>query len=189
MEGFIRFMLSNNTIAKELRSKIIFKIIPFVNPDGVMIGNYRVSMAGSDLNRRYQSPHPKLHPIVCAVKKLIKEEKPDPESKEQILAFIDMHGHSRKKNVFMYGPEFPIHDGRYLQMRVLPKLMSEQSEMFRFFSCKFRLQRSKLKTARVVLWRENNIMNCFTLEASFQGYFNHARITTDFIHSHYSKVG
>lgn len=89
----------------------------------------------------------------------------------------------------MYGPEFPIHDNRYLQMRVIPKLMSEQSEMFRFFSCKFRLQKSKLKTARVVLWREYGIMNCFTLEASFQGYFNHARVTKDFEHFHLHKVG
>ena len=51
-----------------------------MNPDGVMVGNYRVSMAGSDLNRRYMSPHPKLHPIVCAIKKLIKNEKPDPDN-------------------------------------------------------------------------------------------------------------
>lgn len=174
MEGFIRFITSNNRVARELRSRLVFKIIPFLNVDGVLVGNYRVSMAGSDLNRRYQSPHPKLHPIVCAVKKLIKEER------NQILSFIDMHGHSRKKNVFMYGPEFPIHDNRYLQMRVIPKLMSEQSEMFRYYSCKFRLQRSKLKTARVVLWREFNITNCFTLESSFQGFFNHERKTNDF---------
>ena len=53
MEGFIRFIISSHVVANELRSKIIFKIIPFMNPDGVMVGNYRVSMAGSDLNRRY----------------------------------------------------------------------------------------------------------------------------------------
>jgi hypothetical protein len=41
------------------------------------------------------------------------------------MAYIDMHGHSRKKNVFMYGPSYPIHDLRYLKIRVLPKLMSE----------------------------------------------------------------
>ena len=49
--------------------------------------------------------------------------------------------------------------------------------MFRFFSCKFRIQKSKEKTARVVLWREFNIMNCFTLEASFHGYFDKERET------------
>ena len=61
--------------------------------------------------------------------------------------------------------------------------------MFRFFSCKFRIQRSKEKTARVVLWREFNIMSCFTLEASFQGYFDHARETRDFVHHHFFKIG
>lgn len=61
--------------------------------------------------------------------------------------------------------------------------------MFRFFSCKFRLQKSKEKTARVVLWREFNIMNCFTLEASFQGYFDHERETKDFTHAHFFQVG
>ena len=67
--------------------------------------------------------------------------------------------------------------------------MSEKSEMFRFFSCKFRIQKSKEKTARVVLWREFNIMSCFTLEASFQGYFDQARETRDFMHSHFFKIG
>lgn len=86
---------------------------------------------------------------------------------ENFLAFIDMHGHSRKKNVFMYGPEFPIHDTRYLSMRIIPKLMSENSELFRFFSCNFRIHPSKESTARVVLWREFNITNCYTLESSF----------------------
>mgnify|MGYP003726000445 CR=1 FL=1 len=58
---------------------------------------------------------------------------------------MTLSGASRKKNVFMYGPQFPIHDIRYLKMRVIPKLMSEKSEMFRFFSCKFRIQKSNEK--------------------------------------------
>ena len=148
-------------------------------------------MSGNDLNRRYMSPHPRLHPIVCAVKKLLRDLKPDLQTQDenQILAFIDMHGHSRKKNVFMYGPGYPIHDVRYLKMRVLPKLMSEQSEVFRFYSCKFRIQKSKERTARVVLWREFNVMNCYTLEASFYGFFDKERETKEFMHSHLLKVG
>lgn len=89
----------------------------------------------------------------------------------------------------MYGPGYPIHDVRYLKMRVLPKLMSEQSELFRFYSCKFRIQRSKERTARVVLWREFNVMNCYTLEASFYGFFDKERETKEFMHSHLLKVG
>lgn len=61
--------------------------------------------------------------------------------------------------------------------------------MFRFFSSRFKIEKSKEKTARVVLFREFNIMNCFTLEASFLGYFNRDRITKDFLMPHYEKMG
>ena len=72
MEGFIEFITSNNPVAVELHKRIVFHIIPCINPDGVIAGNYRVCMSGNDLNRRYTEPHPQLHPIVCAIKKLIK---------------------------------------------------------------------------------------------------------------------
>jgi len=78
MEGFMKFITSpTNPVACELRKRVVFKIVPFTNPDGVIAGNYRVSMSGNDLNRKYLAPHSKLHPIVCAVKKLIKDENPD----------------------------------------------------------------------------------------------------------------
>lgn len=89
----------------------------------------------------------------------------------------------------MYGPGFPIHDVRYLKMRILPKLLSEQTEMFRFYSCKFRIQRSKERTARVVIWREFNVMNCYTLEASFFGFFDKERETKEFMHNHLFRMG
>ena len=57
MEGFIKFITGNSRIAQELRKRIVFKIVPCINPDGVIAGNYRVSMAGSDLNRKYINPH------------------------------------------------------------------------------------------------------------------------------------
>ena len=74
MEGFLKFITSKNPIAVELRKRLVFKIIPCSNPDGVIAGNYRVSMSGNDLNRKYLRPHPKLHPIVCAIKQLISFE-------------------------------------------------------------------------------------------------------------------
>lgn len=91
-----------------------------------------------------------------------------------------MHGHSRKKNVFLYGPYYPLHHDRYFKMRVLPKLLSEETSKFRYFSCNFKIERSKEKAARIVLWREFDIMNCFTLEASFHGYLNKDRVTEEF---------
>lgn len=34
-----------------LRENIIFKIVPMLNPDGVIIGNYRTGVFGKDFNR------------------------------------------------------------------------------------------------------------------------------------------
>ena len=91
---------------------------------------------------------------------------------EPLRAYIDIHGHSRKKSVFMYGPEYPLQSTKYLKCRVLPKLLDEKSEMFRFHSCKFNVERSKLGAARVVFLQEFGITNCFTLEASMHAYVN-----------------
>jgi murein tripeptide amidase MpaA len=51
MQGFIKFITSNTNEAIELRKRIIFRIIPMTNPDGVIVGNYRTSLSGNDLNR------------------------------------------------------------------------------------------------------------------------------------------
>jgi hypothetical protein len=52
MEGMLDFLTDpNNEEADFLRKTCIFKIIPMVNPDGVIHGNYRCSLSGQDLNR------------------------------------------------------------------------------------------------------------------------------------------
>jgi murein tripeptide amidase MpaA len=56
IKGLIDFLLSKNWEANLLRDKFIFKIIPMLNPDGVVCGNYRCSLAGCDLNRRWKDP-------------------------------------------------------------------------------------------------------------------------------------
>ena len=38
--------------AHVLRNHFVFKVVPMLNPDGVVNGNYRSSLAGEDLNRR-----------------------------------------------------------------------------------------------------------------------------------------
>jgi murein tripeptide amidase MpaA len=57
MHGFIRFILSTSSKAKQLRKIAVFKIIPMLNPDGVILGNYRASLAGCDINRRFGDSH------------------------------------------------------------------------------------------------------------------------------------
>ena len=42
IHSIIRFLCSTDIKAKELRERCIFKIVPILNVDGVIIGNYRV---------------------------------------------------------------------------------------------------------------------------------------------------
>mmetsp|Transcript_99093 Transcript_99093/g.136259 ORF Transcript_99093/g.136259 Transcript_99093/m.136259 type:complete len:100 (-) Transcript_99093:255-554(-) len=73
MRGVLLFLTDpHNPEAKKLRENFIFKIIPMLNPDGVINGNYRCSLAGCDLNRRWKVPSKALHPTVYFTKKLLK---------------------------------------------------------------------------------------------------------------------
>ena len=51
VEGLIDFLVGNDAHAAALRNRFVFKIVPMLNPDGVIIGNYRCSLSGHDLNR------------------------------------------------------------------------------------------------------------------------------------------
>ena len=44
-----------------------------LNPDGVIAGNYRTSMAGSDLNRKFDEPDYRLHPTVWNIKRMTEQ--------------------------------------------------------------------------------------------------------------------
>ena len=102
MKGAIDFLLGESPEAVVLREKFVFKIIPMLNPDGVINGNYRCSLAGADLNRRWKTSSHLLFPEVHETKKMCKNF-----SKErQIVLFCDFHGHSRNKNIFMYGNNY-----------------------------------------------------------------------------------
>lgn len=50
----------------------VFKIIPFLNPDGVYNGLYRSDTLGHNLNRVYLNPKLEKHPSIYAVRKLIR---------------------------------------------------------------------------------------------------------------------
>ena len=56
-----------------LRDTFIFKVVPMLNPDGVIVGNYRCSLAGRDLNRNYHSKLKDSYPTVCHTKAMVKK--------------------------------------------------------------------------------------------------------------------
>ena len=104
VKGFLEFICGESEEAKFLRQKIVFKVIPMSNPDGVTIGNFRTSLCGRDLNRTFRSSVDLLIPEVKSLKELVLKLKKEFEN--QLIFFLDFHGHSVRKNVFVYGPQY-----------------------------------------------------------------------------------
>ncbi len=73
MKGVLDFLTGDSPEAIVLWDMFVFKIIPMLNPDGVINGNYRCGLCGGDLNRRYKTPSKILHPNVHAFKRLCLE--------------------------------------------------------------------------------------------------------------------
>lgn len=101
--------------------------------------------------------------MIYHIKELIRKT----QQEREILLFCDFHGHSRKKNIFMYGNSHK-NDTKYRE-RIFPYLLEKQAEVFSYIDCAFSVQKSKEGTGRVVGWKELGIQNSFTLEASFCG--------------------
>ncbi|XP_072030712.1 uncharacterized protein [Amphiura filiformis] len=173
MKGLLDFITSSDPIAKQLRDLFIFKIIPMLNPDGVIVGNYRCSLSARDLNRNYRHPKKESFPTVWHLKSMLQELLDD---EREVVVYCDLHGHSRKHNVFIYGCDPQSKEGdaaSFLYQRLFPWLMSRMApDKFSFRGCKFRVKRCKEATGRVVMWRQMNIANSFTMEATFCGTKN-----------------
>ena len=120
VEGLIKWLISNDESAFELRRRCIIKIIPMLNPDGVLAGNYRTSLAGTDLNRKWTEPGPSLYPTIFHAKKLA----------QSADVYIDLHGHSKKDGYFMYGNRVPRRDPNYWTTKFLPTLLSKLNPCF-----------------------------------------------------------
>ncbi|XP_064104893.1 cytosolic carboxypeptidase-like protein 5 [Macrobrachium nipponense] len=71
LNGFLNFILSNDPRAVKLRDLFVFKLIPILNPDGVVRGHYRTDQRGVNLNRVYVDPSPILHPTIYAARQII----------------------------------------------------------------------------------------------------------------------
>ncbi len=92
-EGLIhRLLNSNDVLARLLLSKVVFHIVPNMNPDGGIRGNLRANGAGIDLNRQWKTPDKDKAPEVYYVREKMQETGVD--------FFLDVHGDENIPYVF-----------------------------------------------------------------------------------------
>jgi hypothetical protein len=162
MQGALEFLVSQTPEADLLRRIFVFKVVPMLNPDGVINGNHRCSLAGCDLNRNWKRPREISHPEISSFKRLIKAF----ASKFKLEMITDLHGHSRKPDVFMYGCNIPSDPAA---CKLFPYIVSKVSSLFTFEGCRFGIQKCKESTMRITLFKELKLPLIYTCEASFCG--------------------
>ena len=164
VKGIIDFLMGDSEEAKKLRELYVFKIVPMMNPDGVLVGNSRTSFAGCDLNRRWGKPNEIIHPEVYSTKQMILKL-----SNQRKIAFIlDCHGHFGTFNSLFY---CNYKENKRI-CKLFPYICSKLSKIINFQKCTFAMPRYKINTERIVLFNElededNN--NIVALETSFFG--------------------
>ena len=118
--------------------------------------------------RNYRSNLKEAYPSVWYVKAMVQKL----ANEREVVMYCDLHGHSRKQDVFIYGClGLPGKDhGFNLLSRVFPKMMSlNVPDKFSYKYSTFSVHKSKEGTGRVALWRQMGILNSFTMEATFCG--------------------
>jgi len=164
VEGILDFLVSDFQEAIDLRDKYVFKVVPMLNPDGVVVGNYRCSLSGQDLNRQWVCATSRVFPEIYFTKQMFRKT----VESRKIFMFVDIHGHSRKRNTFMYGCNNKNNEKKHLE-KVFPFRLSKQNGSFSFDDCNFNIQKERETTGRVAIRKEFSIINSYTLEASFFG--------------------
>ncbi|XP_018365065.1 PREDICTED: cytosolic carboxypeptidase 2 [Trachymyrmex cornetzi] len=186
MKGIIDFLTGDTNRARELRERFVFKLVPMLNPDGVIVGNNRCSLSGKDLNRQYRTVMRESYPSVWHTKLMIRRLLEECG----VAIYCDLHAHSRKHNIFAYGCENKRTgcNGK-LSEQVFPLMLHKNAaDKFSFENCKFHVEKVKEGTGRVVVW-SMGVQNSYTMEASMGGSKIGSRCGTHFSIQDYEQIG
>ena len=183
VQGLIEFLLSNDNIADRLRKNYIFKIIPMLNPDGVIFGNFRMNIEGKDLNRTWNDYNLEINPTICYCHNVIQKTL----NSREIFLYCDFHGHSNKNNFFIYSCKIKNEKRKFTEL-ILPYLYKFENDIFDKKSCVDKIAPDKINTGRAVLKTKYNIDFSYCLESSMGCYRTQNGIFP-FTIEDYKKIG
>ncbi len=96
VEGLLERLLdAADPMARRVREKACFYIVPNMNPDGAVRGNLRTNAAGANLNREWMSPSAEASPEVLHVRTEMEAT--------GCALFLDIHGDESLPYVFIDG--------------------------------------------------------------------------------------
>ena len=172
IENLINNLLNEKNMS--LLDKYVFKIIPMLNPDGVINGHYRNNILGKDLNRMWNDPRNNMCPTILYTKNLISMSNP--------TFFCDFHGHSKMPNCALYGctpkkknknkKKNLVSKYHYYEEKVFMRIFEESAKYYEKTGAKYVVTKSKIKTARGVMYNELNIIFSYALETSIHNVSN-----------------
>ena len=171
VQGLIDYLVNlDYPISKYLRDRFVFKIIPMLNIDGVIYGNYRLNILGKDMNRLWipslASSPDECDPSSLYINQIINMIKKTINSRE-IYFYCDFHGHSGKQNFFLYGcPK----EGMENFHKKFMEIYSKKSNIFSLNDCLHKILPNKMNTCRVLLKNQFNIDLSYCLETSMYSY-------------------
>ena len=177
LDGFIDKVLSEDGEGVALRRSFIFKIIPMLNPDGVIRGHCRSDSLGRNLNRFYRAPDDTT-PVIKATKQLFLNI----HATGKLLYYCDFHAHHTKRGCFFYGNSVPT-QGLQVEAKLFAKIIGLASSHFDYAGCNFSKQNmtanggkdgTKQDSARVSLYHASGLARCYTMEVNY----NTSNITT-----------
>lgn len=114
-----------------------------INIDGVIYGNFRCDITGTDLNRRWKDTSKLMYPQIHEIKRKVSSYR----SNYKVECCFDLHGHSKNYNIFCYSCK-----DSQLTCRLLPLIISRINEVFDFSACTFGISKYKETTARAAIY-------------------------------------
>lgn len=167
-KGVIDYLLdATNEQSQYLRDHYVWKVVPMLNPDGVVNGNHRCALSGKDLNREFINPDRLLNPTIYHLKEAVRHWKMS--EGRNVMLYGDFHGHSRCRNFIIFACSSRKPTCGIIPEKLFPRTLAELAPYFSYSNSTYKVQRSKRNTGRVVFYRELGIRMSFTLEGSMMG--------------------
>jgi hypothetical protein len=108
LDGFMEWLLSEDGAA--LRRAATVNVVPMINPDGVIAGNYRLNAAGVNLNRVWDKADATTSPEILAVTGAVERWV---AAGNRYDFFIDLHGDSEALACYAFQPGASIKPPKY----------------------------------------------------------------------------